>query len=132
MVEDGSRDFGGGQDGGERVLSQKKSTTCRLQCRRSQPRRTIPAFRAIIDSGWSPTSVCRMLEIVFDRLVRLMHHLVAQLQPPTRRGFARSDHLRPVRRLYEFDPLPAVLCVFKAEEWKTSALATWISSLIIR
>ncbi len=46
MVEDGSRDFGGGKNGGERVLSQEVSTT-------------IPASAPSSIRRWCPTSVCR-------------------------------------------------------------------------
>ena len=69
-----------------------------------------------------------MLEIVFDRLVRLM---TTSLQ----RNFT-SDNvevsldritLGAVRRLHGSIPLPAVLSVFKAEEvGKLSAWRRWI------
>jgi flagellar motor switch protein FliM len=71
-----------------------------------------------------------MLEIVFDRLVRLMttslrnftsDNVEVSLDRITSVRF--SDYMNSI-------PLPAVLCVFKAEEWQNFGLATVDSSLI--
>ena len=45
-----------------------------------------------------------MLEIVFDRLVRLMTTSLAQLHLRQRRSLARPHHLGALRRLSQFDP----------------------------
>src|ERR1700748_3838444 len=72
MVEDGGRDFGTGKNNGERVLSQEEldnlagiSVDEVNVCYHS-------GIRAIIDSAMVSYERLPMLEIVFDRLVRLM------------------------------------------------------------
>ena len=71
-----------------------------------------------------------MLEIVFDRLVRLLttslrnftsDNVEVSLDSMTSVRF--GDYLNSI-------PLPAVLCVFKAEEWDNYGLATVDASLI--
>ena len=71
-----------------------------------------------------------MLEIVFDRLVRLM---TTSLRNFTSDNVEVSlDRITSVRfgDYMNSIPLPAVLCVFKAEEWENFGLATVDSSLI--
>jgi len=71
-----------------------------------------------------------MLEIVFDRLVRLM---TTSLRNFTSDNVEVSlDRITSVRfgDYMNSIPLPAVLAVFKAEEWENFALATVDSSLI--
>ena len=71
-----------------------------------------------------------MLEIVFDRLVRLM---TTSLRNFTSDNVEVSlDRITSVRfgDYMNSIPLPAVLCVFKAEEWDNFGLMTVNSSLI--
>src|SRR6218665_1282977 len=86
--------------------------------------------RAIINSALVPYDRLPMLEIVFDRLVRLMttslrnftsDNVEVSLDSITSVRF--GDYLNSL-------PLPAILSVFKAEEWDNSGLFTVDSSLI--
>ena len=61
-------------------------------------------IRAIIDFAMVSYERLPMLEIVFDRLVRLMTTSLAQFHLRQRRSLARPHHLGPLRRLHEFDP----------------------------
>ncbi|HLG84377.1 MAG TPA: flagellar motor switch protein FliM, partial [Bradyrhizobium sp.] len=87
-------------------------------------------IRAIIDSAMVSYERLPMLEIVFDRLVRLM---TTSLRNFTSDNVEVSlDRITSVRfgDYMNSIPLPAVLCVFKAEEWENFGLATVDSSLI--
>ena len=59
MVEDGSRDFGGGKNGGERVLSQEEIDNLLGFSVGDVNRLIIPAFAPSSIRRWCPTSVCR-------------------------------------------------------------------------
>src|ERR1700744_4460350 len=86
--------------------------------------------RAIINSALVSYERLPMLEIVFDRLVRLM---TTSLRNFTSDNVEVSlDRITSVRFADYMNsiPLPAVLCVFKAEEWENFGLATVDSSLI--
>ena len=72
MVEDGSRDFGGGKNGGERVLSQEEIDNLLGFTVGEVNLDDHSGIRAIIDSAMVSYERLPMLEIVFDRLVRLM------------------------------------------------------------
>jgi flagellar motor switch protein FliM len=87
-------------------------------------------IRAIIDSAMVSYERLPMLEIVFDRLVRLMttslrnftsDNVEVSLDGITSVRF--GDYLNSI-------PLPAILAVFKAEEWDNFGLFTVDSSLI--
>src|ERR1700733_871638 len=87
-------------------------------------------IRAIIDSAMVSYERLPMLEIVFDRLVRLM---TTSLRNFTSDNVEVSlDRITSVRfgDYMNSIPLPAVLCVFKAVEWENFGLATVDSSLI--
>src|SRR4029079_12423053 len=71
MVEDGSRDFGGGKNGGERVLSQEGIDNLLGFSAGEVHLGENSGIRAIIDSAMVSYERLPMLEIVFDRLVRL-------------------------------------------------------------
>src|SRR6187551_608906 len=86
--------------------------------------------RAIINSALVSYERLPMLEIVFDRLVRLMttslrnftsDNVEVSLDSITSIRF--GDYLNSI-------PLPAILAVFKAEEWDNFGLFTVNSSLI--
>jgi flagellar motor switch protein FliM len=134
MVEDGSRDLGGGstttKSGGERVLTQEEIDNLLGFSVGEVNLDDHSGIRAIIDSAMVSYERLPMLEIVFDRLVRLMttslrnftsDNVEVSLDRITSVRF--SDYMNSI-------PLPAVLSVFKAEEWENFGLATVDSSLI--
>src|ERR1019366_5134016 len=87
-------------------------------------------IRAIINSALVSYERLPMLEIVFDRLVRLM---TTSLRNFTSDNVEVSlDRITSVRfgDYLNSIPLPAILAVFKAEEWDNFGLATVNSSLI--
>ena len=87
-------------------------------------------IRAIMDSALVSYERLPMLEIVFDRLVRLM---TTSLRNFTSDNVEVSfDGLKSVRfgDYINSIPLPAILAVFKAEEWDNFGLVTVESSLI--
>jgi flagellar motor switch protein FliM len=87
-------------------------------------------IRAIIDSAMVSYERLPMLEIVFDRLVRLM---TTSLRNFTSDNVEVSlDRITSVRfgDYLNSIPLPAILAVFKAEEWDNFGLVTVNSSLI--
>jgi flagellar motor switch protein FliM len=87
-------------------------------------------IRAIIDSAMVTYERLPMLEIVFDRLVRLM---TTSLRNFTSDNVEVSlDRITSVRfgEYLNSIPLPAILAVFKAEEWENFGLFTVDSNLI--
>ena len=130
MVDDGGRDLGGGKNGGERVLSQEEIDNLLGFSVGEVNLDDHSGIRAIIDSAMVSYERLPMLEIVFDRLVRLM---TTSLRNFTSDNVEVSlDRITSVRfgDYMNSIPLPAVLSVFKAEEWENFGLATVNSSLI--
>src|SRR6201746_2498284 len=130
MVEDGGRDFGGGKNGGERVLSQEEIDNLLGFTVGDVSIDEHSGIRAIIDSAMVSYERLPMLEIVFDRLVRLM---TTSLRNFTSDNVEVSlDRITSVRfgDYLNSIPLPAILAVFKAEEWDNFGLITVNSSLI--
>src|SRR3954452_1917245 len=130
MVEDGGRDLAGGKNGGERVLSQEEIDNLLGFSVGEVNLDDNSGIRAIIDSAMVSYERLPMLEIVFDRLVRLM---TTSLRNFTSDNVEVSlDRITSVRfgDYMNSIPLPAVLAVFKAEEWENFGLATVDSSLI--
>jgi len=87
-------------------------------------------IRAIIDSAMVSYERLPMLEIVFDRLVRLM---TTSLRNFTSDNVEVSlDRITSVRfgDYLNSIPLPAILAVFKAEEWDNFGIITVNSTLI--
>jgi flagellar motor switch protein FliM len=114
MVEDGSRDFGSGKNSGERVLSQEEIDNLLGFSVGDVNLDDHSGIRAIIDSAMVSYERLPMLEIVFDRLVRLM---TTSLRNFTSDNVEVSlDRITSVRfgDYMNSIPLPAVLCVFKA------------------
>src|ERR1700686_266800 len=130
MVEDGSKDFGTGKNGGERVLSQEEIDNLLGFNVGEVNLDDNSGIRAIIDSAMVSYERLPMLEIVFDRLVRLMTTSLGNFTPDNVE--VSLDRITSVRfgDYMNSIPLPAVLCVFKAEEWENFGLATVDSSLI--
>ena len=130
MVEDGSRDFGTGKNNGERVLSQEEIDNLLGFTAGEVNLDDHSGIRAIINSAMVSYERLPMLEIVFDRLVRLM---TTSLRNFTSDNVEVSlDRITSVRfgDYMNSIPLPAVISVFKAEEWDNFGLATVNSSLI--
>jgi flagellar motor switch protein FliM len=130
MVEDGSRDFGSGKNNGERVLSQEEIDNLLGFTAGEVNLDDNSGIRAIIDSAMVSYERLPMLEIVFDRLVRLM---TTSLRNFTSDNVEVSlDRITSVRfgDYMNSIPLPAVISVFKAEEWDNFGLVTVDSSLI--
>src|SRR5471030_310994 len=130
MVEDGSREFGGGKNGGERVLSQEEIDNLLGFSVGDVNLDDHSGIRAIIDSAMVSYERLPMLEIVFDRLVRLM---TTSLRNFTSDNVEVSlDRITSVRfgDYLNSIPLPAILAVFKAEEWDNFGLMTVNSGLI--
>jgi flagellar motor switch protein FliM len=92
--------------------------------------REVAGIKAIIDSSLVSYERLPMLEVVFDRLVRLMS---TSLRNFTSDNVEVSlDNITSVRfgDYLNSIPLPAMLAVYKAEEWDNFGLLTIDSSLI--
>src|SRR5258708_786581 len=129
MVEDGSRDFGN-KNSGERVLSQEEIDNLLGFTVGDVNLDDHSGIRAIIDSAMVSYERLPMLEIVFDRLVRLMttslrnftsDNVEVSLDRITSVPF--GDYMNSI-------PLPAMLSVFRADEWDTYGLSTIDNALI--
>src|ERR1700716_3801817 len=130
MVEDGGRDFGGGKNGGERVLSQEEIDNLLGFSAGDVSLDDHSGIRAIIDSAMVSYERLPMLEIVFDRLVRYM---TTSLRNFTSDNVEVSlDNISSIRfgDYLNSIPLPAILSVFRAEELDNYGLLTVDSNLI--
>ncbi len=130
MVEDAGRSASHGKVGTERVLSQEEIDNLLGFSVGDINLNDNSGIRAIIDSAMVSYERLPMLEIVFDRLVRLM---TTSLRNFTSDNVEVSlDRITSVRfgDYMNSIPLPAVISVFKAEEWENFGLATVDSSLI--
>ncbi len=87
-------------------------------------------IRAVIDSGVVSYERLPMLEIIFDRLVRLTTSSLRQFTSDNVE--VSLDRITSVRfgDYLNSIPLPAILAVFKAEEWDNYGLITVDSNLI--
>ena len=129
MVDDGSRNLSN-KASGERVLSQEEIDNLLGFSVGEVNLDDNSGIRALINSAMVSYERLPMLEIVFDRLVRLM---TTSLRNFTSDNVEVSlDRITSVRfgDYMNSIPLPAVLAVFKAEEWENFGLATVNSSLI--
>src|SRR3954467_7073309 len=130
MVEDGGRDFGGGKNSGERVLSQEEIDNLLGFSVNEVNLDENSGIRAIIDSAMVSYERLPMLEIAFDRLVRLM---TTSLRNFTSDNVEVSlDNISSIRfgAYLNSIPLPAILSVFRAEELNNYGLLTVDSNLI--
>jgi flagellar motor switch protein FliM len=126
--ENGS--FQGGKGGAERILNQEEIDSLLGFSLADVSLSDNSGIRAIIDSAMVSYERLPMLEIVFDRLVRLM---TTSLRNFTSDNVEVSlDRITSVRfgDYLNSIPLPAILAVFKAEEWDNFGLVTVNSSLI--
>ena len=129
MVDDGSS-FHSVKGGAERILNQEEIDSLLGFSLADIALNDNSGIRAIIDSAMVSYERLPMLEIVFDRLVRLM---TTSLRNFTSDNVEVSlDRITSVRfgDYLNSIPLPAILAVFKAEEWDNFGLATVNSSLI--
>jgi flagellar motor switch protein FliM len=87
-------------------------------------------IRAVIDSGVVSYERLPMLEIIFDRLVRLTTSSLRQFTSDNVE--VSLDRITSVRfgDYLNSIPLPAILAVFKAEQWDNYGLITVDSNLI--
>ena len=131
MADDGSSGFQSGKGGGaERILNQDEIDSMLGFSLTDVSLNDNSGIRAIIDSAMVSYERLPMLEIVFDRLVRLM---TTSLRNFTSDNVEVSlDRITSVRfgDYLNSIPLPAILAVFKAEEWDNFGLATVNSGLI--
>jgi flagellar motor switch protein FliM len=131
MVDDGNEfNRAGGKGGAERILNQEEIDGLLGFSLADITLNDNSGIRAIIDSAMVSYERLPMLEIVFDRLVRLM---TTSLRNFTSDNVEVSlDRITSVRfgDYLNSIPLPAILAVFKAEEWENFGLATVNSSLI--
>src|ERR1700690_4070583 len=130
MADDGSNGFQSGKGGAERILNQDEIDSMLGFSLTDVSLNDNSGIRAIIDSAMVSYERLPMLEIVFDRLVRLM---TTSLRNFTSDNVEVSlDRITSVRfgDYLNSIPLPAILAVFKAEEWDNYGLATVSSGLI--
>jgi len=129
MVDDGHF-IQAAKGGAERILTQEEIDSLLGFSLTDVSLNDNSGIRAIIDSAMVSYERLPMLEIIFDRLVRLM---TTSLRNFTSDNVEVSlDRITSVRfgDYLNSIPLPAILGVFKAEEWENSGLITVNSSLI--
>jgi flagellar motor switch protein FliM len=130
MLDDTSTNLQSGKGGAERVLNQDEIDSLLGFSLGDVSLNNNSGIRAIIDSAMVSYERLPMLEIVFDRLVRLM---TTSLRNFTSDNVEVSlDRITSVRfgDYLNSIPLPAILSVFRAEEWDNFGLITVNSSLI--
>jgi flagellar motor switch protein FliM len=130
MIDDSSSFAPTAKGGAERILNQEEIDSLLGFSMTDVSISENSGIRAIIDSAMVSYERLPMLEIVFDRLVRLM---TTSLRNFTSDNVEVSlDRITSVRfgDYLNSIPLPAVLAVFKAEEWDNFGLFTVDSSLI--
>src|SRR5262245_60430796 len=124
MVDDSSKFMQGAKGNTERVLSQEEIDSLLGFSLADVSLNDNSGIRAIIDSAMVSYERLPMLEIVFDRWVRL---LTTSLRNFTSDNVEVSlDRITSVRfgDYLNSIPLPAILAVFKAEEWDNFRLMT--------
>jgi len=130
MVNDSNGGLHVSKGGAERILNQEEIDSLLGFSLADITLTDNSGIRAIIDSAMVSYERLPMLEIVFDRLVRLM---TTSLRNFTSDNVEVSlDRITSVRfgDYLNSIPLPAILAVFKAEEWDNFGLATVNSNLI--
>src|SRR5262249_14232579 len=130
MIDDGSQFIQAAKGGAERILNQEEIDSLLGFSLADINLNDNSGIRAIIDSPMVSYERLPMLEIVLDRLVRLM---ATSLRNFTSDNVEVSlDRITSVRfgDYLNSIPLPAILTVFKAEEWDNYGLFTIDSSLI--
>jgi flagellar motor switch protein FliM len=129
-IDDGAQFIQAARGGAERILTQEEIDGLLGFSLADISLNDNSGIRAIIDSAMVSYERLPMLEIVFDRLVRLM---TTSLRNFTSDNVEVSlDRITSVRfgDYLNSIPLPAILAVFKAEEWENYGLITVNSNLI--
>ena len=129
MIDDNDVEEGE-KSGGERVLNQDEIDSLLGFDLDEQALTDSSGIRAIINSAMVSYERLPMLEIIFDRLVRL---LTTSLRTFTSDNVEVSlDNISTMRfgDYLNSIPLPAMISVFKADEWDNNALLTIDSNLI--
>lgn len=130
MIDDNDTETNKPESGVERVLNQDEIDNLLGFDLGEQSLADMSGIRAIINSALVSYERLPMLEIVFDRLVRL---LTASLRTFTSDNVEVSlDNISTIRfgDYLNSIPLPAMISVFRAEEWDNLGLITVDSSLI--
>ncbi len=130
MIDDGGQFVQAAKGGAERILNQEEIDSLLGFNVAEISLNENSGIRAIIDSAMVSYERLPMLEIVFDRLVRLM---TTSLRNFTSDNVEVSlDRITSVRfgDYLNSIPLPAILAVFRAEEWDNFGLFTVDSGLI--
>ena len=129
MIDDNVAEEGE-KSGGERVLNQDEIDSLLGFDLDEQALTDSSGIRAIINSAMVSYERLPMLEIIFDRMVRL---LTTSLRNFTSDNVEVSlDNISTMRfgDYLNSIPLPAMISVFKATEWDNNALLTIDSNLI--
>ncbi|GAB4238459.1 MAG: flagellar motor switch protein FliM [Methyloligellaceae bacterium] len=130
MIDDTDSSSSESSGGGERVLNQDEIDSLLGFDLDEQSLNDTSGIRAIVNSAMVSYERLPMLEIVFDRLVRL---LTGSLRNFTSDNVEVSlDNISTMRfgDYLNSIPLPAMISVFKAVEWDNYALLTVDSTLI--
>ncbi|MBA5779299.1 flagellar motor switch protein FliM [Stappia sp. F7233] len=130
MIDDSEPELETASRGADRVLNQEEIDNLLGFNIEDSITRDQSGIRALINSGMVSYERLPMLEIVFDRLVRLT---TTSLRNFTSDNVEVSlDSISSVRfgDYLNSIPLPAILGVFKAEDWDGFGLVTVESSLI--
>jgi flagellar motor switch protein FliM len=129
MIDDNDAQEGE-KSGGERVLNQDEIDGLLGFDLDEQSLADTSGIRAIINSAMVSYERLPMLEIVFDRMVRLLTTSLrnftsdnVEVSLDTISTMRFGDYLNSI-------PLPAMISVFKAAEWDNNALLTVDSNLI--
>ena len=108
LADEGSDGGGGGDDMGggtsTRVLNQDEIDSLLGFDSDGSGDGDNSGLMALVNSALVTYERLPMLEVVFDRLVRMMSTSLAQLHLRQRRGQPRQHLLGPLRRLPELDP----------------------------
>jgi len=132
MIDDADTGEGGdgSSGGGERILNQDEIDSLLGFDLDERSLTDTSGIRAIINSGMVSYERLPMLEIIFDRLVRLLSTSIrnftsdnVEVSLDNISTMRFGDYLNSV-------PLPALIAVFKAVQWDNYALMTVDSNLI--
>jgi flagellar motor switch protein FliM len=130
LDSDGAKADGDGEDAADRVLNQDEIDSLLGFDATQTASVELTGVQALINSALVSYERLPMLEIVFDRLVRLattsLRNFTSDNVEVTLESISSvrfGDYLNSI-------PLPAILSVFKAEEWDNFGLLTVDSNLI--
>jgi len=116
--------------GTDRALNQDEIDSLLGFSNEGEGEKELSGVHAIVNSALVSYERLPMLEVVFDRLVRMMSTSLRNLTSDNVE--VSLDNMRSVRfgDYLNSIPLPAMLTVFKAEEWDNYGIMTIDSSLI--